>query len=226
MIELDKEEKERRRERDYLTQINPRLPLKMHHPLAKTRTGLLKKRRPPKLAAKRSANFLRIQFGSNSESIRFNLLYFTRNPYVSVPWVKEHNFTTHQHQVPTFAIISYIYATPVRGCPPPTEDIVHPGSIKSLVSLGAFLSLFRRGGDIAPGLLSQAHDRPYHMRRLLAQPIQYMLELDVKFGWLSTYHQSICLRQTCFCKAVLLFSGQFGKRPRSCGKLDTCQSVG
>lgn len=36
----------------------------------------------------------------------------------------------------------------------------------------------------------------YHMRRLLAQPIQYMLELDVKFGWLSTYHQSIFLRQT------------------------------
>jgi hypothetical protein len=34
------------------------------------------------------------------------------------------------------------------------------------------------------------------MRNLLAQPIQYMLELDVMFGWLSTYQQTIFLRQT------------------------------
>ncbi|KAJ5796133.1 uncharacterized protein N7518_004673 [Penicillium psychrosexuale] len=34
------------------------------------------------------------------------------------------------------------------------------------------------------------------MRSLLAQPIQYMLELDVMYGWLFNYEQSIFLRQT------------------------------
>jgi hypothetical protein len=54
---------------------------------------------------------------------------------------------------------------------PPTDDIARPGTVESLVAAlapsrvlwflwGAFLlSLLRRGGNIAPGLLLQAHDR-------------------------------------------------------------------
>ena len=34
------------------------------------------------------------------------------------------------------------------------------------------------------------------MRKVLAQPIQYMVELDVKYGWISTYEYSSFLRQT------------------------------
>lgn len=90
------------------------------------------------------------------------------------------------------------------------------------------------------------------MRTILAQPIQYMLELDVKYGWISTYEQSIFLRQTfednswrieysailfqhkicsdgwwcspC-CKAVCYVSVCFGKRPWSRGEQYACWSM-
>lgn len=39
------------------------------------------------------------------------------------------------------------------------------------------------------------YDHDSRMRKLLAQPIQYMLELDVMYGWMSNYHQSIFLCQ-------------------------------
>ncbi|OQD60810.1 hypothetical protein PENPOL_c020G10752 [Penicillium polonicum] len=54
------------------------------------------------------------------------------------------------------------------------------------------------------------------MRKVLAQPIQYMVELDVKYGWISTYEYSIFLRQTYTNNSGILRRLPLGRRKLTC----------